>query len=76
MLLKAHGWTLRLRSGQARETPVAPLNLLCRSDSRQSLFDALFERLVSVDRRFGMGNVFEAGFHFKVEREGSVVRGV
>src|SRR6267378_651844 len=73
---RERGWTLRLRSGQARETPIAPSNLLCGSDGGQSLFDAPLKRLVSVDRSSGVGDGFEAGFQFKVERERPVVRGV
>src|SRR5260370_41141255 len=66
MLLQEHRWT--------GETPVAPSNFSSGIDRGQSLFDALLKRLVRVDRSFVVGDGFEAGFHFKVEREGSVVR--
>src|SRR6202790_4009935 len=60
----------------AGETPGGPSNFSSGIDRGQSLFDALLKRLVSVDRSFGVGDGFEAGFHFKVEREGSVARRV
>src|SRR5260370_42250377 len=68
MLLQEHRWT--------GETPVAPSNFSSGIDRGPSLFDALLKWLVRVDRSFVVGVGFEAGLHFKVEREGSVVRRV
>ena len=42
----------------------------------ERLLNALLERLVRRDCGFGISDRFEAGFHFEVERERSVVRGV
>ena len=42
----------------------------------ERLLDAMLQRLVSGDRRFGIRDRFEAGFHFEVERERPVVRGM
>src|SRR5271166_3508940 len=53
-----------------------PEIILLRSDGSQSLLHALLNRLVSIDRRFGIGNRLETGLHFQVEREGSVMRRV
>src|ERR1700675_1302764 len=48
----------------------------CSSDGGQRLLNALLERLVRRDCGFRKSDGFKAGFHFKVECEGSVVRGV
>src|SRR4030088_3587703 len=50
--------------------------LVASAHGGECLPDALFKRLVRVHRHFGIANGFEAGFHFEVEREGSVVRRV
>src|ERR1035437_7117828 len=42
----------------------------------QSLLDAPLKRLVGGDRRFGIRDRLEAGFHFEIERERPVVRGM
>src|SRR5260370_39407243 len=68
-------WLLQEHRGTG-ETPVASSNFSSRIDRGQSLSDALRKRLVSVDRSFGVGDGFEAGLPFQVERDSWVVRGV
>src|ERR1035438_4343011 len=69
----------RAPSPHQQNLPAALLFVLANSGcihGNQSLLQTLPQRLVRVDRRFGISDRFEAGFHFKVERERSVVRQV
>ena len=66
-------------SGKLRASGFEPQSSRSRfgaSQCGESLLDALLKRLVGGDRRFGICNRFEAGFHFEIERERPVVRGM